>query len=134
MSGTSSVTELDFELVWNKLHHANLRGWCDSPIDFAVRRLQSIQRRMRVIATDQLPFQGQLPQEFFFDVCRSLMHLISPLAGDLKILISPELVDGSDDGFAALRLREGEDESCLWHLRCEEGGLRATIRTLLTDA
>jgi AP-4 complex subunit epsilon-1 len=55
--------------------------------------------------------------------------------GDLKILICPELLESSDqDGFAALRLREGEEDSCLWHLRCEEGGLRSTIRTLLTDA
>ncbi|KAI0737673.1 hypothetical protein BC629DRAFT_1300621 [Irpex lacteus] len=111
VSVTSSVAELDFEGVWNKLHGANLRGWCDSPIDVVVRRLQSIQRRMRVTAADQPPFQG-----------------------DLKILICPELLDNEQEGYAALRLREGEEDSCLWHLRCEEGGLRSTIRTLLTDA
>ncbi|KAI0705845.1 ARM repeat-containing protein [Cytidiella melzeri] len=112
VSGTSSVVELDFEAAWNKLQNANLRGWCDSPIDVVVRRLQSIQRQMRVTPADQLPFQG-----------------------DLKILMCPELAEGIDqDGFAALRLREGEEDSCLWHLRCDEGGLRSTIRTLLTDA
>lgn len=59
-SGTYSAVELDFENVWNKLHDVNLRGWCDSPIDVVVRRLQSIQRHMRVTAADQLPFQGNL--------------------------------------------------------------------------
>ena len=39
-----------------------------------------------------------------------------------------------NEGLALLRLREGEEESCLWHLRCEDGNLRASIRTLLTDA
>jgi AP-4 complex subunit epsilon-1 len=58
VSGTSSVAELDFQGVWDRLRDANLRGWCDSPIDVVVRRLQSIQKRMRVTAADQLPFQG----------------------------------------------------------------------------
>lgn len=112
-SEASSVSEqLDFEGAWNKLSNANLRGWCDSPIDVVVRRLQGMQRKMSVTAADEQPFQG-----------------------DLKIFIPPDQASVSNnEGFAALRLREGEEESCLWHLRCEDGDLRASIRMLLTDA
>jgi len=37
---------------------ANVRGWCEAPLDMIVRLLQSLQYRMRVIATDQPPFEG----------------------------------------------------------------------------
>jgi AP-4 complex subunit epsilon-1 len=49
------------------------------------------------------------------------------LAGDLKIMISAE------SGSVAIRLRESEDESCLWRLRCGDAGLRTTIKRLLTE-
>lgn len=63
------------------------------------------------------------------------MHVINVLLGDLKILITSATFSAADSkGLALLRLREGEEESCLWHLRCEDGNLRASIRTLLTDA
>ncbi|GJE90878.1 hypothetical protein PsYK624_070220 [Phanerochaete sordida] len=111
-SQASSVAEEDFEAAWDRLQHGNLRGWCDSPIDVVVRRLQSLQRKMRVTPADEAPFQG-----------------------DLKIFIpSEDASSARKEGLATLRLREGEEESCLWHLRCEDGDLRASIRTLLTDA
>jgi AP-4 complex subunit epsilon-1 len=59
---TASTTEANFESVWNRLQHANLRGWCDSPIDVVVRRLQGLQRKMRVISVDEPPFKGKYLQ------------------------------------------------------------------------
>ncbi len=42
-------------------------------------------------------------------------------------------VSSDTTGIAVLRLREGDDESCLWHLRCEDEALGASIKALLTD-
>lgn len=62
---SSMAEQLDFEGAWNKLSNANLRGWCDSPIDVVVRRLQGMQRKMSVTAADEQPFQGGSASPFF---------------------------------------------------------------------
>ncbi|KAJ3492134.1 hypothetical protein NLI96_g234 [Meripilus lineatus] len=109
----SSVIEPDFEKLWDALAKGNSRGWCESAIEEVVRRLQGMKdRRMTVKPADQSPFQG-----------------------DLKILIytsSGESVDHQPS--AALRLKESDDESCLWHLRCIDEELRKDIKSLLTDS
>lgn len=107
------------------------RGWCESPIEEVVRRLQGLQHRMTVKPTDQAPFRGMLY------LLRSwLMNsLNSNTTGELKILIySPgdTLVDNKPS--AALRLKESDDDSCLWHLRSNEEGLRSSIKSLMTDS
>lgn len=61
--------------------------------------------------------------------------LMGRFLGDLKILIFPEV---GVSGFkaperAALTLRESEEESCLWRLRCDDPQLRSDIKRLLTD-
>jgi hypothetical protein len=55
--------------------------------------------------------------------------------GDLKILILPGV---GGPGFkvperAVLKLRESEEDSCLWQLRCDDPQLRSDIKRLLTD-
>ncbi|TFK46615.1 ARM repeat-containing protein [Heliocybe sulcata] len=106
----SSVSSPDFETIWSDMERTNLRGWCDFSIDAVVRRLQGLQLAMRVIAADQLPFEG-----------------------DLKIIISAEA--GTLDQFrgAVLRLRESDDESCLWRLRCDDVQLRMQLKRLLSE-
>ncbi|KAG2368350.1 armadillo-type protein [Suillus spraguei] len=102
--------EPDFEEIWDAMENSNLRGWCESPMDNVVRLLQSLQHSMRVIAVDQPPFEGEL----------KVLVAVSPLAGPKQ-------------GAAALRLRESEEESCLWRLRCYDLELRTTIKRLLED-
>jgi len=96
----------DFEDIWNALEGFGARGWCEMSTDVVVRRLQGLRYRLNVIAIDRPPFEG-----------------------DLKLLISLE----SGSASAAIRLRESEDESCLWRLRCEDAELRTTIKRLLTE-
>lgn len=49
--------------------------------------------------------------------------------GELKVFVKgPE-----PQQYATLRLREGEDESCLWHLRCDDVELRTSIKRLIQD-
>jgi AP-4 complex subunit epsilon-1 len=104
----SSSIGPDFEDTWNALEGSNARGWCEISTDVVVRRLQGLPYRLTVIAIDRPPFEG-----------------------DLKVLIA----QGSAPPSAALRLRESEDESCLWRLRCEETAseLRTKIKRLLTE-
>lgn len=77
-SQASSGVEVDFESVWNRLQHANLRGWCDSPIEVAVRRLQGLQRKMQVISTEAVPFIGiSFPMSTCTDLTHRFMKVIS---------------------------------------------------------
>ncbi|KAI0797604.1 ARM repeat-containing protein [Abortiporus biennis] len=111
MTSISSLIEPDFEKVWDELANANARGWCESPIDVMVRKLQGMQRQMRVTPADQPPYQG-----------------------DLKIMISPSIPQDGYTGVALLRLRESEDDSCLWHLRCKDEILRTSIKSLFSGS
>ncbi|KAG8214010.1 armadillo-type protein [Butyriboletus roseoflavus] len=98
--------DTDFRAAWESMENANVRGWCEASLDMIVRLLQSLQYRMRVIATDQPPFEGEL-----------------------KVLVQgPE-----PQQHATLRLREGEDESCLWRLRCDDLELRTSIKRLMEN-
>lgn len=98
--------EPDFEEIWNSMKNSNVRGWCEMSMDAIVRLLQSLQLHMRVIAVDRSPFEGEL-----------------------KVLVI-RLPGGK---YAALRLRDGDDDSCLWKLRCDDLELRITIKRLLED-
>lgn len=104
---TFPTPEPDFEEVWDAMENSNFRGWCESSMDNVVRLLQSLQHSMRVIAVDQPPFEGEL-----------------------KVLVANSSLVGLKQG-AALRLRESEEESCLWRLRCDDLELRTTIKRLL---
>ncbi|KAF9237513.1 armadillo-type protein [Melanogaster broomeanus] len=78
----------------------------NASMDAIVRLLQSLQYRMRVIALDQPSFEGEL-----------------------KVLVQ----GSTPEKCAALRLREGDDESCLWRLHCEELEMRTAIKRLLEE-
>jgi len=104
-SAKEESADADFKAAWDSMESANVRGWCEASLDMIVRLLQSLQYRMRVIATDQPPFEGEL-----------------------KVL-----VQASPQQYATLRLREGEDESCLWRLRCDDLELRTSIKRLMDD-
>ncbi|KAH7888611.1 armadillo-type protein [Phlebopus sp. FC_14] len=95
---------LDFEEIWNSMEKSNARGWCEAPLDSVVRLLRSLKHRIIVIAADQPPFDG-----------------------DLKVLVQGP----GAEIYAALRLRAGDDESCLWRLRCSDLELRIVIKRLL---
>jgi AP-4 complex subunit epsilon-1 len=50
--------------------------------------------------------------------------------GDLKLL----MVDGTAASRrTALRLRDSEEDGCLWRLRCSDDGLRARIKRVLVE-
>ncbi|KAF7979870.1 hypothetical protein HWV62_40641 [Athelia sp. TMB] len=99
-----SAEELDFESIWDTMHNSNARGWCDVTIDVVVRKLQGLQHRLTVIPTDLPPFEG-----------------------DFKILVS------SISTNAAIRLRENDDEGCLWRLRCDDMVLMGSIKRIMGD-
>jgi AP-4 complex subunit epsilon-1 len=57
-------------------------------------------------------------------------HADLHITGELKILLSESQ---NEFRHAAMRLRDREDDSCLWRLRCDDDGLRTRIRRLLTE-
>ncbi|KAI0748602.1 ARM repeat-containing protein [Daedaleopsis nitida] len=104
-----SIGELDFEATWDALKSGAARGWCESSIDTVLRKLQGLQRRLRVTERDRPPFEG-----------------------DLKIVICADPPDPSNKtGLAAVRLKESDDDSCLWWLRSEDEQLRNIIKATL---
>ncbi|KAH9945906.1 ARM repeat-containing protein [Epithele typhae] len=108
-SAMSSVIEQDFEATWNALSDSVMRGWCESSMDTMLRRLQGLGHTLRVTERDRPPFEG-----------------------DLKIVISPKTGDlASKIGLAAIRLKESDDDSCLWWVRCEDESLRNIVKTTL---
>ncbi|KAJ8474319.1 hypothetical protein ONZ51_g7305 [Trametes cubensis] len=109
IASTLSVVEHDFEATWNELESSTFRGWCESSIDVVLRRLQGMQRRLKVTERDRPPFEG-----------------------DLKIVVCPDGTNSSNkEGLAAIRLKESDDDSCLWWLRCEDEELRNIIKATL---
>lgn len=120
---TLSEVAPDFKGTWNAQEGYNSRGWCDVSIDLLVRRLQGLQHRLQVTAVELPPFEGSN-----FLISSNLQYAEKKLLGDLKVLIS------SGSRLAALRLKESDEESCLWRLRCQDDELRASIRTVLNDA
>ncbi|OJA17845.1 hypothetical protein AZE42_03319 [Rhizopogon vesiculosus] len=110
ISVTVPTLEPYFEEVWDAMENSNSRGWCESSMDNIVRLLQSLQHSMRVIAVDQPPFEGELK---------------------VLVIASSDLSLEESKQCAALRLRESEEESCLWRLRCDDVELRTIIKRLL---
>ncbi|CDO72932.1 hypothetical protein BN946_scf185002.g117 [Trametes cinnabarina] len=111
IAGTLStcITEHDFESTWNSLESSPSRGWCEASIDTVLRKLQGLHRRLKVTERDRPPFEG-----------------------DLKIVVCTQQTSNpSAEGLAALRLKESDDDSCLWWLRCEDEELRNIIKATL---
>lgn len=102
--------ELDFESIWNSEQgpQHSARGWCDAPMDDVIKRLQGIgSHRLQVKPAD-----------------------IPPFTGDLKVTIIPEGSDGTD-AIALLRLKDSDEETSLWRLRCNNVQLRDQVQQLL---
>jgi len=54
------------------------------------------------------------------------------LQGELKITMVANDT-ASFSGGALIRLRETEEDSCLWRLRCKASAFRAHVQTLLSN-
>jgi len=104
------ATHDDFEDIWDSFEAScDLRGWCSASIDNVTRRLQCIKHhRLAVIAAE-----------------------IPPFIGELKITMVA--IDAAFASRTLIRLRETEEDSCLWRLRCEDGEFRAHVQILLSN-
>ncbi|EGO25573.1 hypothetical protein SERLADRAFT_437300 [Serpula lacrymans var. lacrymans S7.9] len=122
-------TEPDFQGCWEGMGDHSGRGWCEASMDTIVRRLQQLQHRLKVIAIDQPPYEGS---SICFRLIIRFSNVCFLLAGDLKVLVQAA---SQVDSYrcAALRLRESDDESCLWRMRCEDDELRTSIKRLLDE-
>jgi len=107
-SESSVVDAVDFGALWDSIEGGDARGWYKSSIDSAVQRLQGFGHiQLQVISADLPPFIGDLK------VTVSSAHGTRPLV--------------------VLRLRESEEDSCVWRLRSSNATVRAQVRQLLTE-
>ncbi|KAF7789524.1 hypothetical protein EIP86_000470 [Pleurotus ostreatoroseus] len=104
---SATQEDFDFKETWNKLAKANMRGWCEAPVEAVVRKLQDTDKKIRLLPADQGPFTG-----------------------DLKVVIHGNH-ESNLDAIALLRLKEGEDDSCMWHMRCEDSLLKDAVGATL---
>ena len=116
----------DFEDIWNSFDAScDIRGWCSASIDNVTRRLQCVEHyRLAVIATELSPFIGRSSP------LSNLLTCLQCPIGELKIMMVANTAPFSRR--TLIRLREIEEDSCLWRLRCEDHGFRAHVQTLLT--
>jgi len=125
---TLAIGEMDFEDLWESLQTScDLRGWCNTSIDSLTRRLQRVEgRHLRVVSADLPPFIGMLI------TCKSSTS-IDPFEGELKIemVLNNERERLQRSSAVVLRLRESEEESCLWRLRCSEVAVGESIQSIL---
>ncbi|KAF8904368.1 armadillo-type protein [Gymnopilus junonius] len=91
-----------FEALWNMFGEGgDLRGWCNLSMDRLLRRLQGVDQYM--------------------------LGLLF-LSGELKIVM---ISNETNINAVALRLRESEEDSCLWRLRCANPMVGGYIQTIL---
>lgn len=74
-STLGSVVEPDFEKTWNVLESGAARGWCESSMDTVLRKLQGLQRRLRVTERDGPPFEGILTLQMSSGICAHIALL-----------------------------------------------------------
>ncbi|THV06757.1 ARM repeat-containing protein [Dendrothele bispora CBS 962.96] len=105
------LEDISFEQAWQDLTDANnARGWYNDTMDKVVRQLQTLTHvKVQVIESSLPPF----------------------VAGELKVLIMPK-EDPARGNFAVLRLREEEDNSCLWRLRAGSSTLHESVKNVLS--
>ena len=123
---TESIPGDDFEDAWNALgDQSGARGWYAGSMDDLVRLLQGVQyARLNVTPVDRAPFEGMV-----VSISRFLARSKQPI-GELKVRIVP--LDTTPKS-ALLRIRESDEESCLWRMRCSDNGLRLTVKRLLAE-
>ncbi|ESK91045.1 ap-4 complex subunit epsilon-1 [Moniliophthora roreri MCA 2997] len=86
--------QIDIEDYWNKFQSNNTRGWYEGTMQSLIERLQGAEdMRIDIVEAATQPFEG-----------------------DVKLIVYPSNVLSP---CAILRLRESEDDGCLWRLRGE---------------
>ncbi|TEB37502.1 ARM repeat-containing protein [Coprinellus micaceus] len=111
--GEDNISSDEFEKIWNELpegERGSQRGWCDGSVGEIARRLQGLgnghddeDMRVRVAPVDVPPFVGELK--------------VMVIAGDGRVV--------------AVRLKAGEEDSCLWRLKSDGLGKASAVRAAL---
>ncbi|EAU91314.2 hypothetical protein CC1G_07349 [Coprinopsis cinerea okayama7 len=104
-----SVSE-EFEGKWNGLgDDQGARGWCGTSVTAVLRRLQQLNGfRLKLLPGD-----------------------IPPFFGELKVIL--ENGGGETQQLVLVRMKESEDDSCLWRLKCADERLRKNVKKVLSD-
>ncbi len=130
----ASLPETNFDVIWAECEASgnSTRGWLDAPLDSAVLRLQGIGMHIDVVPIDDAPFQGKCLRSF---LCPLQFLLCILLIGELKVIIKAEPSESEDNiaKVAAVRLRDGEEGSCLWQMRSSDHALLLLAKQALCE-
>ncbi|KAH9930688.1 ARM repeat-containing protein [Fomitopsis serialis] len=108
MRDLNVVSEDDFRQEWDGMSDSNARGWCEASPETVVERLQNASGHwnVRFMPAEQEPFPG-----------------------DTKVL-----VQAGQASRALLRIKASEDNTSLWHMRCQDAQLRTGIKGILSES
>ncbi|KAG6862341.1 hypothetical protein C0995_016039 [Termitomyces sp. Mi166 len=113
-------SEEDFESLWDSMEDGDARGWFNGSVGVAVERMRSLRPvRLKLVPVDLPPYLGA------GSGVRCQDPTLIWTAGDLKVIV------GGAGAQAALRLRESDDDSCLWRLRCSDSELHGEVKRYL---
>ncbi|EPS95437.1 hypothetical protein FOMPIDRAFT_1038502 [Fomitopsis schrenkii] len=98
---------LIFEHGWDDMANANARGWCEAPAEAVVQRLANANAywSVRTVAAEQEPFTGET--KIVVQINQAVQALI--------------------------RIKASEDNTSLWHMRCQDAQLRTEVKGLLSE-
>ncbi|KZT71326.1 ARM repeat-containing protein [Daedalea quercina L-15889] len=99
--------EEKFKADWDSMSDSNARGWCEVSAETVVGRLQNSAEHWSVITTT--------PEH-------------EPFPGEAKISVQT-----SQATRALLHIKASEDNTSLWHMRCQDANLRTAIKGLLSE-
>ena len=95
-----------------------------------VRRLQQLKAtRLKLLAADSPPFIGMsISYTSCFETLPTVCLHFFP-AGEVKVCLE----NAETKGVALVRVREDEDDSCLWRLRTQDAELRTLVKGCMSD-
>lgn len=121
----------EFQERWTNIGDGHdSRGWCNVSVTAAVKRLQqSSGARSKLLAAESAPFIGTCGDQAHVKLMYVIGAQLFELSGEVKVVME----SADTQTTALLRVREDEDDSCLWRLRTQDRDLRNTVKRCLSD-
>ncbi|KAI0729905.1 hypothetical protein C8Q72DRAFT_883743 [Fomitopsis betulina] len=101
------VSGLVFKHSWDNMADTNAQGWCEVPADAVVQWLANANACW---------------------VVKTVITQEEPFTGETKIVVQI-----NQAAQALIRIKAIEDNTSLWHMRCQDTELRTEVKALLSD-
>lgn len=117
------VSGLVFKHSWDNMADTNAQGWCEVPADAVVQWLANANACwvVKTVITQEEPFTGM-------SSCSNSPCPYTLDTGETKIVVQI-----NQAAQALIRIKAIEDNTSLWHMRCQDTELRTEVKALLSD-